>query len=354
MAGTGANQELVDAADLDELVRHVDRLCQARAWDDLEDLRHRCRAALERGRQLWPISSLAEYRLALRAEAPWAAGVLTGDTGVWALGPLAEVAASTHTFAELAPHLPDGPAASVTAHERVLRGEDLTGAGYDSWRHLIHDEGLPLGIQPWEPSYPLATYRDSTAEFPAPDPPPTSSFMEVATRATSSDGRPPGGTLAADGATLALRELTAGWSTGWEAGMPARVVAVDGDITTAITQVCPTANTMAPITAGEAMALMAWAAASGGDTGRRRGMARGRFDAWWTVAALGGCDGDWPLHPDEVGDIATSLDWWVFTNRSAAPGWNLRLAVADPVDGLAWAIDAAGGPQRQHPAPPGP
>jgi len=361
---TSTNQELVTAGDLDELVRHVDRLCGSRAWDDLEDLRHRCRAALDRGRQLWPISSLAEYRLALRAPAPWAAGVLTGDTGVWALGPLAEVAASTHTFAELAPHLPAGPAASVTAHERVARGEDLTAPLHDAWRHLIHDDGLPLRLQSWEPSYPVATYRDSAAEFPAPDPPPSSSYQPVpaggpttreagdpdvsATGPSGASGRAPdalsGGGLPHDAATAALRELTAGWSTGWEAGMPARVAAVEGGVTQAIAAVCPDADTMAPITAANALALMAWAAASGGSTGRRRGMARGRFDAWWTVAALGGCDDDWPLSADEMGEVAASLDWWVFTNQAAPLGWNLRLAVADPVDGLAWAIDAAAGP----------
>ena len=45
--------------------------------------------------------------------------------GRFALGPLSEVAASTHTWAELAPHAPPGPLAAVTAHERVVRGEDL-------------------------------------------------------------------------------------------------------------------------------------------------------------------------------------------------------------------------------------
>jgi hypothetical protein len=118
---------------------------------------------------------------------------------------------------------------------------------------------------------------------------------------------------------------------------------VNGEATVAIAAVCPDASAMAPVTAADALAIMAWAAASGGATGRRRGMARGRFDAWWTVAALGGCDDDWPLDPDEMGEVAASLDWWVFTNPSAPAGWNLRLAVADPVDGLAWAIDAAAG-----------
>jgi len=76
-----ANAELVAEGDLDNLVRHVDRLCRAEAWEDLEDLRHRCRAALERGHQLWPIASLAEYRLALLAPPRWAAGVLADGAG---------------------------------------------------------------------------------------------------------------------------------------------------------------------------------------------------------------------------------------------------------------------------------
>ena len=107
---------LVDEGDVDELVRLVDRLSGARDWDGLVELRDRCRWALERGRQLWPIASLAEYRLALDAPAEWAGPVVAEGAGRFALGPLAEVAASTHTWAELRDHLPPGPMAAVTAH----------------------------------------------------------------------------------------------------------------------------------------------------------------------------------------------------------------------------------------------
>ena len=64
------NEQLVELGDLDELVRQVDRLGDAEDWDGLVDLRDRCRRALERGRQLWPAASLAEYRLALDAPGP--------------------------------------------------------------------------------------------------------------------------------------------------------------------------------------------------------------------------------------------------------------------------------------------
>ena len=63
---------LIAGNDLDELVRQVDRRTDAHDWDGLVRLRDRCRAAVERGLQLWPAASLAEYRLALRAPAAWA------------------------------------------------------------------------------------------------------------------------------------------------------------------------------------------------------------------------------------------------------------------------------------------
>ena len=97
---------LIAGNDLDELVREVDRRTDADDWDGLVRLRDRCRAAVERGFQLWPAASLAEYRLALRAPAAWAGAVVVEGAGRFALGPLAEVAASTHGWAELAPHLP--------------------------------------------------------------------------------------------------------------------------------------------------------------------------------------------------------------------------------------------------------
>jgi len=90
------NEQLVDLGDLDELVRQVDRLADAGDWSGLVDLRDRCRRALERGRQLWPAASLADYRLSLDAPGRWAASVLVPDAGRFALGPLSEVAASTH------------------------------------------------------------------------------------------------------------------------------------------------------------------------------------------------------------------------------------------------------------------
>ena len=41
------NERLANQGDVDELVRQVDRLCDAADWDGLVELRMRCRAALE-------------------------------------------------------------------------------------------------------------------------------------------------------------------------------------------------------------------------------------------------------------------------------------------------------------------
>src|SRR5713101_7612333 len=92
---------LIEQGDLDQLTLHVDRLCERADWVGLLDLRDRCRAALARGKQLWPIATNAEYRLALEAPGEWAAMVLDSAAGRFALGPLGEVAASTHEWREL-------------------------------------------------------------------------------------------------------------------------------------------------------------------------------------------------------------------------------------------------------------
>src|SRR5262249_38730535 len=78
--------------------------------------------------QLWPVAAHAEYRLALESPGRWAATMLVEGAGRFAPGPLPEVAASTHEWADLAPHAPYGPPSVLAAHERVVRGEDLIGA----------------------------------------------------------------------------------------------------------------------------------------------------------------------------------------------------------------------------------
>ena len=113
---------LIHRADLDGLVRLVDDCCASRDWARLRRLRDRARHAVGTGSQLWPAATLAEYRLALLAPAPWAAGVLDEGSGRFTIGPLTEVVAQHHTWRELAPLLDPGPRAALVAHERALAG----------------------------------------------------------------------------------------------------------------------------------------------------------------------------------------------------------------------------------------
>lgn len=324
--GTGdpALDRVVGLGDVDELLREVDRRCAARDWDGLVRLRDRSRAAVERGHQLWPAAAHAEYRLALEAPAPWAAGVLVEGAGRFALGPLAEVVASTHPWAELRPHLPPGPLATVCGHERVVRGEDLTGD--DLLDPVVLD--LPARLAPWEPAYRLAAYRADKADFPAPDLP------ALAPVVLPAPGHPVDDRLACD----ALVELARAWTA--ESDGRAEAVCVDGGAAAAVARLGPPAARMAEVTPADAMAAMAWTAASGGAHGRRRGMAAGRFGAWWAAAALCGMVEDWPLEPGALGEAVGELRWWVWDADEPATGWALRLAVEDQADGLAWAVAA--------------
>lgn len=319
--------DAVERGDLDELTRLVDRLCAARDWDGVVELRDRCRRALERGRQLWPVASHCEYRLALEAPGPIAATVLVEDAGHLTVGPLAEVAASTHTWDELAPHVVPGPVAGLCAHERVVRGDDLAG------RDVPYADVLavPLRLQPWEPEYETATYRAGGAEFPAPDPP---------------RGRPaalpdPGGLQpVVDDAARALLDVVRPWTS--ESEGRAAAVAVEGTAEAAIAALGAREARTAPLSGAEALAWLGWAGASGGRRGRRRGAARGRDAAWAALAALGGLTAgeDPSAHADDLGAVAQGFRWLWWTAADAPWGWVLRLAVEDRNGGIAWAIDA--------------
>jgi hypothetical protein len=322
--------DAVERGDLDGLTRLVDALCARREWDELLRLRDLCRAALERGKQLWPAAAHAEYRLALEAPAPFAARMLVPGTGRFALGPLPEVAASTHSWREMAPHVPPGPVSALAAHERVVRGEDLSPVVLDP---PVLD--LPLALQPWEPAYPLAHYEPDQADFPTPPTPPPAAFCEE----KSTPGRRFLLTEAEEEGVRALVDLAGAWTT--ESNGRADAAAVEGDAAAAVAALGPPTVRLAELTPADALAHMAWTAASGGAHGRRRGMAAGRFAAWWAVAAVAGILDDWPLPPDELGEVAAELRWYLWDAGEPATGWHLRLAVEDPDAGLAFALAAS-------------
>ena len=87
------------------------------------------------------------------------------------------------------------PEAGMVAHERVVRGEDLTGDDRVDPTALE----LPLRLQPWEPEYPLATYRAHKLEVADVPPPRWSRSRLRPGRPRRAGGRPrghpgPGGT----------------------------------------------------------------------------------------------------------------------------------------------------------------
>jgi Family of unknown function (DUF6183) len=316
---------LIDANDLDGLLRRVDELCALAAWDDLCRLRDAARAAHGGGRQLWPAALHAEYRLALEAPGPWAAPVVVGSDARFSVGPLTEVVASTHTWDQLAPHLAFGPARALVAYERVLRGENLQADR--SIDRSVFD--LPLRIQSWEPAYPTATYEAWRGIFPTPPVPQLQSVRLP--------DEPPA-PLADPSATEALNDLTRTWVT--ESNGRADAVAVQGDVFDAIAALGVPGARVSRISAADALAVLAWTGASGGAHGRRRGMAAGRFGAWWAAAALTAMTDDWPVEADELGEAVAELGWFAWDTEEPPTGWTFRIAVVDPAEGMAWAAMA--------------
>ena len=269
--------------------------------------------------------------LALDAPGPFAASVADSPAERFTFGPFSEVMASTHTFAELRADLARTPAASIVAHERVVRGEDLRA---DDHALALPDVlGLPLRLEPWEPTYPLAGYEPGKATFPTPDPPTFSAPAIPAANLHAEIVRDPE-------VVEALVDLAQAWVRG--SNGRAQAVAIEGDAMHAIAALGARNVRISPISGAEALAWMAWTAASGGANGRRRGMAAGRHASWWALAALAGLadPGDAPATPAELGRALDELRWYLWDDGSPATGWVLRLAVEEPAEDLAWAVVA--------------
>lgn len=355
-------QPMVDAADDAALLRGIDQLCDLGAWDELVELAHRCDEAAEFGRQLWGVRQHIEYRLALEAPPAWAAPVVRPGAARFALGPLTEVVAERFAWAEIGPHLDDAIAAAVVADERAQRGEDLRGEA------VAATAELPLALAPFEPAgYARPVYRDREARFPAPSAPEAGDAEPVADPARPAPDATATG-AATDEAITILDEVVAQWTAGaigrdvgappagpGEAGV--RTVRVDeGHGHRAIAALAGGRPVRAAAcSTPQAMAWLQWAGASGGAAGRRRGGAAGRFLAWSALAAVAGYR--WPavVDDDVVADLAEGADeltWWRWW-RDDQPdaGWVLRLAVADPVDEVAYAIEAVDPPPDDLPDP---
>jgi hypothetical protein len=316
-------QDLIEAADMNGLLRAVDALCANRDWDGLVDLADRCEEAVERGKQLWPIADHIDYRLALEAPGDIAASVLEGS-GRFALGPLTEVAASRHSWSELADHIDSPQVAAFVAQERVLRREVLDG---DPRAHQDILE-LPLHLETWEPGYTLATYRSNVVEIAEP--------WDPKARLIETELGPGAEELDEDELVQGLLDLVTPWTN--ESNGAARAVVVDGDEVDAASALTLDGLRIGSLRSEEALQRIAWTAASGGAHGRRRGAAVGRSMAWYLVALLG--DVGWPAPADVIKKALDDLDWFYWDEGAPEEGWVLRLAVADRSNGWAAAIAA--------------
>lgn len=313
--------DLIEGSDLAGLIRRIDGYSSAREWEGIVELRDRCIEAVERGKQLWGVAQFAEYRLALEAPGPIAGQVVKEGAGRFALGPLWEVAASTHVWAEIAPHIDDARLQTLIAHERILRGEDVDNAAIDP--HVLE---VPASLSDWEPAYPVAAYRSDRADFPEHEWTGID-WIELPERIEREQQ---------DDALEALLDLTAPWTE--QSNGRADGCVVQGTALEAIRTLGPHRVRAAEIDGGEALALMAWTGASGGAYGRRRGTPVGRMQTWWALAAL--------LGIDEIDDVEAlgeglgELRWMRWEPGDQIGGWSFHLAVEDPEDGLAWAVSA--------------
>ena len=118
---------------------------------------------------------------------------------------------------------------------------------------------LPLAIQRWEPAYPAATYERHRGIFAPPSNLPALRPVLL----PFEEARLVGDPLTTD----ALEELTRPWTT--ESNGRADTVAVAGDALDAIAALGVVEAEVSPISARQALEIMAWTAASGGSQDRK-------------------------------------------------------------------------------------
>lgn len=319
----GSLKDLIEGSDLDGLIRAVDGICSRRAWDELVELRDLCNEAVTRGKQLWAVAQFAEYRLALEAPAEDAVEVMTDGRGRFSLGPLWEVASSSHSWDDLEPHLTIPTIRALAAHERSIRGDSVSEDSID--RSVLE---IPVGLQHWEPTYPVAKYSSDRATFPDDIFDIEMNWVELGDPVESD---------ADDEVSEALMNLVKTW---WDDSVgKAEVLTVEGTIEDAIRTLGPRRARMAEVSLATAMEAMTWAGASGGGHGRRRGTAVGRAASWWVLLELLG----YTEVPEGVSTLDDELDeirWVLWDPGDRVGGWNLHIGIQDSVDGLSWILSA--------------
>lgn len=313
--------DLINRADLDGLIRLIDDYCETRSWHDLLGLRDACKAAAANGRQVWPASTLAEYRLALLAPAEIAVQVVDEEAGRFTMGPLTEVIAQNHQWSELSELLEPSPTSTYIAYECAIRGQKV-----DS--ELFPALESPCTLLSIEANYALAEYHDNEAKFPTPAIPEMGSAISVSVSTA---------TIIQDPDSLtALHQLADAWTT--QSNGELRISCVEGSVLDALGALSIHKARLSLLTSDEALAWLTWAGASGGAHGRRRGNALGRDAAWWSVASLTGQTSHWPLSNDAFETAANSLQWFWWDANEPTTGWNVQLGVHHAERNRSWAF----------------
>jgi len=280
-----------------------------------------------------------------------AAAMLEPGVVRFGLGPLTEVVAQHHTFAELAPHL-DTTLLPVVAQERVLRGEDLR----DDARAHGEDDDPPLVLQPFEPDYVLPEYRAAERlDGAVPDPSEDAAgawrtLDRVAAPVALGPPAPLAASAAPDALLRALEDVVAPWAS--QSGGELHVAAVRGSTLDACCAVLDLAggpadagaDAGATVRSGEVevatlLRLLAFAGASGGVHGRRRGGAAGRAAAWWVARCATGLHRTARVDAEELEFRLEDLDRRAFRIAGEAT-WRLELAIGSRAPGRA----TSGGP----------
>ena len=313
--------DLINSADLDGLVRLIDDYCETRSWHDLLGLRDACKAAVANGRQVWPASTLAEYRLALLAPAEIAVQVVDEEAGRFTMGPLTEVIAQNHQWSELSEFLDPSPTSTYIAYECAIRGQKV-----DS--ELFPALESPCTLLQIEANYALGEYHDNEAKFPTPAVPDMGNAIAVPASSAN--------VVHDSEASTAFHQLVDAWTT--QSNGELRIACVEGSVLDALATLNIHEARLSLLTSGEALSWLTWAGASGGAHGRRRGNALGRDAAWWTIAALTEQTSQWPLSNDPLGAAADSLQWFWWDANEPTTGWNVRLCVHHSERNRSWAF----------------
>jgi hypothetical protein len=313
--------DLIRSADLDGLVRHVDDTCASREWDHLVRIRNEARSAVNTGRQLWPIATLANYRLALWAPAEFAVRALDDTARTFMPGPVSEILAVHHSWEDMNEHLAPGHDRSLVAYERALRGDEI-----DENEPAVLD--LAINPQWWEPLYSLAIYTDDGVQFDSVDTAATNVILTAAHAEAISDNT-----------VDVFRRMMEPWTA--QSNGTAHAAVVEGGVEEALGALGLSSAGITDITHLEALQLLGWAASSGGAHGKRRGAATGRSEAWWLLATFTGLDEDWPCDAEELGEVIETLNFSVFRNEEVpTTGWGLNMIIEDPEEGLTVALSA--------------